>query len=176
MSFDLHRVFEVSPLVHESPSGVFNLDHYNSQDEGLSLNFFKMIFVVIICSHVPSRVSENWWSRLNRAIVCSRLCHVPANKNKNKSSNMKKIRVNWWVYNVCMISELVKILKRVLNLTNHTHAHIGTHVHTRAHTHAHMHTCMPLACTYVATWWRVFTPATSTAMSARFLIWFFYYV
>ena len=49
-----------------------------------------------------------------------------------------------------MSDELAKILKKLLNFTNHSHAHLCIHVR-------HM------SCTYVATWRCIFRSAASAA-------------
>ena len=39
------------------PSGIFNLDRYNSSDQRLRLNHFKLNRCLIRCHHVPPRVT-----------------------------------------------------------------------------------------------------------------------
>ena len=53
MSFNLHRALEMSQRVHGSSLGTFNLNHYNTLDERLRLNYFLKNQRLIRCFHVP---------------------------------------------------------------------------------------------------------------------------
>ena len=58
-----------------------------------------------------------------------------------------KIQVNLRVYNIWVIRELEKILKRMPNLTNHSNAHMSTQEHMGVHTCIHV---CHVVCTYAA--------------------------
>ena len=123
---------------------MFNLSHYNSLDEQLRLNHFKMIHQRIRVRYVPIHLSDDQQSRLSRAIELSTCCHVTCvHKIIKRVSHDKKSKESH-VYKVFIHDEMAKILQRVLSHYLYTQAptHVRTRAHSRTHTHVRMYTCV----------------------------------
>ena len=81
---DQTSMFEISPRVHQSPYGAFNLSPYNSSDKRLRLKRLKMNHCPIRFRRVPLHLSEDRRSRFNTRIERSTFRHATCAQKTEK--------------------------------------------------------------------------------------------
>ena len=81
----------MQPRVDGSPLSVFNLNNYNSSDERLRLNHFKMIRQRTVPRNVPYALIDSLDCMLQNASH-----HMRVKRQKN-SLTWKKLRQNWCI-------------------------------------------------------------------------------
>ena len=139
---DRESTTKISPRIHRSPSGAFNLSLYNSSDERLRLNHFQMNRCPIRVRRVLTHLCEDRWSRFDSHdhtlhILTPHLC-IKTKKNNHTWQKSKwmdgYIRYEWLMswgksWKGCLISLITQAC---------TYPHTHAYAHTRAHTHDNM--------------------------------------